>query len=135
MRITADTNLLVRIIVRDDHGQAEKALHLLSDAEVVFIPPTCLCELVWVLGSTYQLTRDELASSVRAVIDRENVSIDVPTTAAGLRVLEAGGDFADGAIAAAGAAMGSEIFVSFDRKAIARIAKMGIAARHVDMPA
>ena len=49
---------------------------------------------------------------------------------AGLRVLDAGGDFADGVIAAAGAGMGAETFVSFDCRAVARVKEIGIPAKH-----
>lgn len=128
MRLTADTNLLARIIVRDDIAQAETALNLLEAADAVFIPLPCLCEFVWVLGSTYGLPHDGIAQSIRRIIDRANVFVDGTAVAAGLRLLDAGGDFADGAIAAAGAAMGADIFVSFDRKAVARIEAIGMRA-------
>jgi predicted nucleic-acid-binding protein len=44
---------------------------------------------------------------------------------AGLAILKAGGDFADGVIAYEGAWLGGETFVSFDKKAISLIAKQG----------
>lgn len=132
MRITADTNILARIIVRDDIDQAQTALRVLESADAVFITLPCLCEFVWVLDSVYGLPRDKVAQSVRAIIERANVSADMAAITAGLRLLDAGGDFADGVIAAAGAAAGSETFVSFDRKAVARIGAIGLSARHPD---
>ncbi|WP_420240055.1 hypothetical protein ACOBR2_04230 [Telmatobacter bradus] len=48
------------------------------------------------------------------------------TIQAGLRVLAAGGDFADGAIAYEGAWMGGETFVSFDRKTVRLLAQQGM---------
>jgi predicted nucleic-acid-binding protein len=57
---------------------------------------------------------------------------DQPAVDAGLQMLARGGDFADGVIASAGMAMGAETFVSFDRKAVARLDQMGISARHAD---
>jgi predicted nucleic-acid-binding protein len=50
MKVTADTNLLIRIIVRDDERQARAATKLLESADVVALSIPCLCELVWVLG-------------------------------------------------------------------------------------
>lgn len=132
MRITADTNILVRVIVRDDIAQAQTALHVLEAADTVFITLPCLCEFVWVLESTYGLPRDEIALSVRAIVERSNVSTDLAAVPTGLRLLDAGGDFADGIIAAAGAAMGGDTFVSFDRNAVARIGAIGLSAQHPD---
>ncbi len=132
MRITADTNILVRIIVRDDAVQAQAALDLVEAAEAVFIPLPCLCEFAWVLDSVYGLPRGKIAQSIRGIASRGNVVFDETSVAAGLRLLDAGGDFADGAIASAGASMGADVFVSFDRKAVARLDGIGIAARHPD---
>ena len=46
MRITADTNVLVRVLVHDDPDQARAAMDLLSRAELVAVPLPVLCELV-----------------------------------------------------------------------------------------
>ena len=130
MKITADTNVLVRVIVRDDIEQAEAALDLLEAADTVFLPLPALCEFVWVLGGAFGLPRERIAASIRGMISRATVIVDRVAVEAGLRVLDAGGDFADGTIAAAGASMGADTFVSFDRKAIALVSETGIPARH-----
>lgn len=130
MKITADTNLLVRIVTYDDSTQARRAARILDTAETVFVPLTCLCELAWVLDASYGLSRTQIATSIRAVMQRENVVSDSSVAATGLLMLESGADFADGVIAASGLAMGSETFVSFDRKAVARLQAVGIAAQH-----
>jgi predicted nucleic-acid-binding protein len=130
MRITADTNLLVRVIVRDDVGQAEIALRVLELADAVFVPLPCICEFVWILDSVYALPRDRVAKSIRALVFRANIVVDRTAVSAGLRLLDSGGDFADGVIASTGMAMGAETFVSFDRKAVTRLGQMGITARH-----
>ena len=44
---------------------------------------------------------------------------------AGLAILNEGGDFADGLIAHEGRWLGGETFVSFDKRAVALIAKQG----------
>jgi predicted nucleic-acid-binding protein len=46
-----------------------------------------------------------------------------------LEVLEAGGDFADGAIAHGGNWLGAEDFVSFDAKAVSILKSRGMRAR------
>ena len=47
-----------------------------------------------------------------------NVVMNRPAVEAGLSVLDAGGDFADGIIAYEGNWLGGEEFVSFDSKAV-----------------
>jgi hypothetical protein len=44
VKITADTNVLIRAVVRDDAEQAAVAARLLREAEVVAVPLPCLCE-------------------------------------------------------------------------------------------
>lgn len=130
MRITADTNLLVRMATEDNEAQARKALQIVSSAERVIVPLPCILELFWVLESVYRFSREEIAESLITLTRPANVSTDAVAIEAGLRVHAAGGDFADGVIASAGAAMGSETFVSFDRKAVARVSAIGLSARH-----
>lgn len=129
MRITADANILVRVIMRDDLPQARIALGILERASAVILPLPCLCEFAWVLERTYGLSREQIAASLRGIIRRGNVETDTQAVDAGLLVLESGGDFADGAIASIGARMGADSFVSFDRKAISLLKKVGISAR------
>ena len=131
MKITADTNILVRVIVRDDDRQARTALQTLEKADAVYLPLPCLCEFVWVLERTYRLPKEQIAASLRQITHRANVQIDTQAVGAGLRLLDAGGDFADGAIASAGAQVGADSFVSFDRKAVGRLNAIGIAAELV----
>jgi predicted nucleic-acid-binding protein len=48
---------------------------------------------------------------------------------AGLAMLDAGGDFADGVIAYEGRWLGAEMFVSFDKKAVEALRAQGEQAR------
>jgi predicted nucleic-acid-binding protein len=48
---------------------------------------------------------------------------------AGLAILNAGGDFADGLIAYEGNWLGAETFVSFDKRAVSLITKHGQQAK------
>jgi predicted nucleic-acid-binding protein len=129
MKITADTNLLVRALVRDDLVQARLAARVLREAEVIAVPLTSLCELVWVLGRTYGFQRSEIAVAIETVLEVGNVAVNRAASEAGLTALRKGGDFADGVIAWEGEWLGGESFVSFDKKAVAVLKKMGVAAR------
>ena len=49
MKITADTNVLVRALTEDHAAQNKAAQMALSKADVVALAMPALCELVWVL--------------------------------------------------------------------------------------
>ena len=53
-----------------------------------------------------------------------------PAVDAGLALLEAGGDFADGVIAYEGAWLGGETFVSFDKAAVTSLSELGERIRN-----
>ena len=129
MKITVDTNVLVRAVVRDDPKQAKIAAKLLTGADLVAIAVPCLCEFVWVLRRVYGFAAADVASAIRALLDAANTETNRPAAEAGLALLEAGGDFADGVIAFEGQWLGGETFVSFDQKAVALLTAQGQSAR------
>ena len=129
VRITPDTNILVRAVMRDDVKQARSAAKLLKDAELIAVSLTSLCEFVWVLRRVYNLGRQDISEALQALVDASNVAVNRPAVDAGLAVLRAGGDFADGLIAYEGSWLGGETFVSFDKKAVSLLAKQGHPAR------
>lgn len=129
MKITADTNVLVRILTGDDERQSRIAQNTLARADMVAVTIPALCELVWVLAQGYKIDVAEIAAAIRGLINSANVVVSRPAAEAGLVLLEAGGDFADGVIAFEGSQLGAETFVSFDKKAVRLLAKSGEAAR------
>jgi predicted nucleic-acid-binding protein len=129
MRVTVDTNILVRALVHDDSSQAVLASRLLKEASVVAVSLSCLCEFVWVLKYTYKFTPKNTALAIRALIAARNVEVNQMAVEAGLSMLETGADFADGIIALEGQWLGGEIFVSFDKKAVSKWKKQGQPAR------
>ena len=96
---------------------------------MIAIALPCLCEFVWVLRSVYNIESDDVISAIRALMASENVEMNRPAVEAGLEVLSAGGDFADGVIAFEGNWLGGETFVSFDKKAVALLGAQGKEAR------
>ncbi|SDR59815.1 type II toxin-antitoxin system VapC family toxin [Paraburkholderia tuberum] len=128
MKIAVDTNVLLRAIVADDEEQADKATALLDTADMVAVSLQTLSELVWVLRSAYKVAKPDIAVAIRALLDTRNVVANRPAAEAGLALLEAGGDFADGIIAWDGRFLGGERFISFDRKAVSLLTKQGHSA-------
>ena len=129
MKVTVDTNVLVRAVVRDDPAQASVAAKVLTDANLIAVALPCLCEFVWVLRRVYDFQPSDAATAIRALIAAANVEVNRPAVEAGLSALEAGGDFADGVIAYEGNWLGGKAFVSFDKKAVALLTAQGQSAR------
>ena len=129
MKITADTNVLVRAITGDDERQSRVARAQLAKADMVALATPVLCELVWVLSQGYKSSSAEIAETIRRLLAGANVMLNRPAAEAGLALLDAGGDFADGVIAYEGNWLGAETFVSFDKKAVKLMAAQGKPAR------
>lgn len=129
MKITADTNVLLRAIVRDDPNQGHSARLALDAADLVAVTTSALCELAWVLTKRYKHAPSTAADAIRNLINSANVVTDRLTADAGLAVLDAGGDFADGVIAYEGRALGAQEFISFDKDAVSLLKRQGEAAR------
>ena len=124
-KVVVDTNVLVRAVVRDDAAQAAVAAAVLTDAELIAVALPSLCEFVWVLLRVYGFQPADAANAIRVLLTVANVEVNRPAVEAGLLVLDAGGDFADGVIAYEGHWLGGETFVSFDKKAVALLAAQG----------
>jgi predicted nucleic-acid-binding protein len=129
MKITADTNVLVRAVVGDDKKQARAAAKVLKGAELIAVTLPSLCEFVWVLRRIYQFGQEDIVAALEALLNVENVAINRPAADAGLLMLKAGGDFADGLIAYEGARLGGDTFVSFDKQAVFLLSDQGKRAR------
>lgn len=128
MKITADTNVLARAFLEDDPEQSKAAQAALRRAEIVAVSLSTLCELVWVLRS-YSIGPVDIAATIRDLTNGANIVVNRPAADAGLAMLNAGGDFADGVIAYEGNWLGADTFVSFDKKAIKLLEAQGKSAR------
>jgi predicted nucleic-acid-binding protein len=129
VKITADTNVLIRAAVQDDPHQARQAAKILQEADLVAVPVPVLCEFVWVLRRGYKKSASDVSTAIHRLMKSANVVMNRPAIEAGLSVLDAGGDFADGAIAYEGDWLGAEEFFSFDSKAVSVLQSQGMRAR------
>jgi predicted nucleic-acid-binding protein len=125
MRITADTNVLVRAITGDHPKQSSVAQRELAKADLIALALPALCELVWVLSQGYKVPSADIAEAIRRLMNGANIVVNRPAAEAGLAALDAGGDFADGVIAYEGSWLGADTFVSFDKKAVRLIGSSG----------
>jgi predicted nucleic-acid-binding protein len=128
MKVIVDTNVLVRAAVQDDREQAVTATRILKGADPAIVGRHALCEFIWVLRHTYRFRKTEIAAALLSLLNAKNIVVDDSAVAAGFDAMEAGADFADGVIAYEGRWLGGETFVSFDKKAVAAVAKQGMKA-------
>lgn len=129
MKITVDTNVLIRVAVQDDKHQAHLAAKALQEAALVAVPLPVLCEFVWVLRRGYKISTTDIAEAIHRLMNCNNVVMNRTAVEAGLSILAAGGDFADGVIAYEGNWLGAEEFISFDKKAVSILQSQGKSTR------
>jgi predicted nucleic-acid-binding protein len=127
--VTVDTNVLLRAAILDDPEQGKVAAELLNRAAVIAVPLPALCEFAWVSARGYRRRAAEIVAMIRTLLASVNVQVDRPAVEAGLAMLEAGGDFADGIIAFDGRRLRRTVFASFDRKAVDLVAATGAETR------
>lgn len=83
-----DTNVLVRLIVRDDARQTSAAEAFVANGAWVSLLP--LAEAVWVLGSVYELNAEDQARGIEMLLDhRQLVLHDHESVEAALKLFRA----------------------------------------------
>jgi predicted nucleic-acid-binding protein len=120
--IGLDTNVLVRYVMQDDAKQSQKASKLiesLTPETPGFVPLVSLVELVWVLTSCYELTREQVAQALEALLRAKEIVLDrAEQVSQSLRTFSAGAaDLADCLIERTATAAGCEKTMTFDARA------------------
>lgn len=119
--IALDTNVLVRILVQDDAGQARRARRLVEECiesgERALITVPVLCELEWVLESAYAASRSQVAQAVKALMTTPPFEMeDAGLVEAALKAYsKVSGDLSDHLIGRVGRARGARTTYTFDR--------------------
>jgi predicted nucleic-acid-binding protein len=119
--IGLDTNLLARYLTMDDPVQFAKARTLIEDAvssgERFVINTAVLCELVWVLRTAYEYSREEIARALESVLATAEFTVERPDEARqALREFQTTkADFSDALIGRVNRALGADHTVTFDR--------------------
>jgi predicted nucleic-acid-binding protein len=120
--IALDTNVLVRLVTRDDEKQAQRAkavfdTHADEDGGL-FVSDMVLVELCWTLAKSYGLARADIARTVRALLDNASIALESPAAVReALASFEAGSaDLPDCLIVAKARDAGCSRTLSFDRR-------------------
>ena len=111
--IALDTNLLVRLAVRDDLAQLAKVYALLS-RQTALLLSSVLLETEWVLRARYQLRPAEIAAFFEYLASADGLEFENPAAAlAAIAAFSQGVGFAD-ALHAATASHLKLVFYTFD---------------------
>ena len=68
-----DTNLLVRLVMRDEAGQVVEADDFVAKGAWVSI--LALAEATWVLRTVYKLDAASLATAIKMLLDHEHLTV------------------------------------------------------------
>lgn len=129
-KICVDTNILLRILVKDDADQMEKALAVIKNVHrlgyKLHVLPVAILEVVWVLEKVYRLSSSRIREIVEGIIFTPGLKVEKAQV-----FLEALRDYEEKNIKFADALMAywalSENLsgiVTFDRKHFQRIKKL-----------
>ena len=112
--IAVDTNVVVRLLTKDDPAQAARAADLLA-RERVLVPKTVLLETEWVLRYSYELPPSVVLAAFRKLLGLPQVAAeDATAIARALELYEGGMDFADALHLAS--ARDTTAFATFDTR-------------------
>ncbi len=75
-----DTNVLVRLLTRDDLPQTEKAERFVASG--AWVSMVTLAETMWVLDAVYERLPAQIASSVEMLLDHAQLSLQDPEVVA-----------------------------------------------------
>ncbi len=125
--IGLDTNILLRYLVQDDPGQSARAGQIierrLTEQDPGFVSLITVVEVVWVLKSLYQRSRQEIANDIEMILAADTLEVqneqEVYEAVVALR--NGTGTFEDALIGSLGIWRGCSATLTFDEKAAQRL--------------
>ena len=120
--IAVDTNVLLRLFINDDAGQANKCRALFDaqadEDESIWIADVVLAGLVWALDRAYGRPRSEIVTVLRALAGNATVRLECAACINDATALYERGpaDFVDCLLAVKARELRCDALRSFDRK-------------------
>lgn len=119
--IALDTNVLVRLVIRDDDAQSDAAERVVRQAarsdETLYVADAVLCEFTWTLQAVYKVAREDVAAALQQLLESDSFQFE--DRAGFERAVQAfrdrKGGFADYLIRERSLAAGATAVVTFDR--------------------
>lgn len=75
---SVDTNVLVRLVTKDDPRQYAKIKSYLEKHRSVFVSLLSVFELVWVLVRRYALPRESAIAALRTLLQMSELEVEAP---------------------------------------------------------
>ena len=123
--IAVDTNVVVRMLAKDDPRQTASARALFGSGEI-WISKTVLIETAWVLGKTYDFDEESIQAAFIGLLGLPNVQVeDEAAVADALALFREGLEFPD-ALHLCSRPPGAT-FASFDKALVKRAQRAGVA--------
>ena len=120
-----DTNLLARLLLKDDAAQHARVKALLQTGQVFTAPVTVFLELVWVLEA-HDIDRSDIVRGMHLLLGLPNFTPpEAPTVRQALSAYMQGLDFADALHLAL--SRGDQGLMTFDRGFMRKASKLGLA--------
>lgn len=116
--IGIDTNILVRIITRDDEKQTQIALDYISNNSTTFvINHIVICELVWVLESAYKYDKKQIIKALDCILKvKQFLILEKSSIKSALKLYtETSIDFSDALIGYVNREASCEFTITFDK--------------------
>lgn len=131
--IGVDTNVLVRLLVRDNAAQLDAAVQFLAQRtsdDPAFVSPLVVAELVWVLDKSYGYSGEAIHNAMEWLFDSENIVVERSDLIEGavLDARETNADISDAIIAAIASEAGASKTMTFDKPAAKRVPGMELLA-------
>ena len=93
--VAADTNIVLRFILKDDPVQSPRARDLIANNKI-FIPITVMLEAEWALRRVYKLAKSDVINALTAILETETIQVDqADFVSKALEFTARGADFAD----------------------------------------
>lgn len=119
--IVVDTNVLVRVITKDDIDQTRQAAELLRTADLIWISRVVLLEVGWTLKSRYKYSQDAVSRALHVVVALSTAEVeDVERVRLALAYHARGMDLGDAFILAFAPA--ASVIATFDTDFVKRAA-------------
>jgi predicted nucleic-acid-binding protein len=116
-----DTNILVRLLTRDDETQLRKAKLFVAENNCL-VQTTVVLELEWILRSVHRYSREQIAKALNMLMETEGLEIEDPMRLkSAVSGLADGLDFADSFHLAG--AIDAAAFATFDRNLAKRASR------------
>ncbi len=119
-----DTNILIRVFVRDNDVQTERVARLIADRrpdDLFFVNLTVMLEFFWTLRRFYEYPRHSVIAAIRSLLERHDLEIEHYEVVGDAAALceERNCDFSDAVIGLMNQRHGCVRTVTFDKTAAA----------------